>query len=86
MPTICTFFGIFIRMYYDEHNPPHFHVYYGDHNAIIAIDTLEVLEGKLPKRAFAMVVEWAIEHREELLSNWDNVQKHEPLHKIKPLE
>lgn len=50
------FFGILIRMYYDDHNPPHFHAYYGEHEAIIAIQTLEVMEGNLPKRALAMVL------------------------------
>nr|WP_302143144.1 DUF4160 domain-containing protein [Halomonas alkalicola] len=51
-------------MYYDDHNPPHFHAYYGDHEVIIAIQTLELMEGRLPKRALAMVLEWAVEHRE----------------------
>ncbi|MCT8342979.1 MULTISPECIES: DUF4160 domain-containing protein [Photorhabdus] len=51
MPTISEFFGILIRMYYDDHNPPHFHAYYGEHEAIISIETLEVMEGSLPKRA-----------------------------------
>ncbi len=73
-------------MYYDEHNPPHFHVYYGDDNAIISINTLELLEGKLPKRAMSMVVEWAIEHRSELLMNWENAEKHNPLNSIEPLK
>lgn len=86
MPTICTFFGIFIRMYHDDHNPPHFHVYYGEYNAIINIETLEVMEGFLPKRAFAMVVEWAIQHRIKLLDNWHKAIKHEPLDIIEPLE
>jgi hypothetical protein len=51
MPTISEFFGILIRMYYDDHNPPHFHAYYGGHEAIISIETLEIMEGSLPKRA-----------------------------------
>jgi hypothetical protein len=86
MPTICEFFGILIRMYYDDHNPPHFHAYYGDHEAIIAIDTLEVIEGSLPKRAKALTVEWALEHRGELLEDWRLAERHFPLNKIEPLE
>ena len=57
MPTISAFFGIFIRMYYDDHGPPHFHAYYGDHAALIEIETLKVIAGSLPKRALAMVLE-----------------------------
>ncbi|MBP0048879.1 DUF4160 domain-containing protein [Marinobacterium sp. AK62] len=86
MPTISVFFGIFIRMYYDDHNPPHFHAYYGDFQAIIAIETLEILDGTLPKRARAMVVEWALEHRHELLEDWKLAEQHQPLKGIAPLE
>lgn len=57
MPTISEFFGILIRMYYDDHNPPHFHAYYSKHEAIIAIDTLEIMDGSLRKRAKALVIE-----------------------------
>jgi hypothetical protein len=57
MPTISTFFGILIRMYYREHNLPHFHVEYGEYHAIINIETLEIIEGGLPNRAVGMVME-----------------------------
>ena len=86
MPTISSFFGILNRMYYDDHNPPHFHAYYGDHEVIIAIQTLELMEGRLPKRALAMVLEWAVEHREELMEDWELAEQHYPLKKIEPLE
>lgn len=86
MPTISLFFGIAIRMYFDEHAPPHFHAYYGEHSAIIAIDTLSVLEGKLPRRALAMVLEWALEHRDALRENWDLANRHHSLKPIAPLE
>ena len=69
MPTISEFFGILIRMYYDDHNSAHFHAYYGEFEAIIRIDTLEILEGDLPKRALSLVVEWAIEYRDELFND-----------------
>ncbi len=49
MPILSRFFGIIVRMYYREHNPPHFHVSYNEHDAIISIETLEILEGHLPK-------------------------------------
>ena len=86
MPTICSFFGIVIRMYFDDHAPPHFHVYYGEHQAVFRIETLEMTEGHLPKRAKAMVLEWAAEHQQELMTNWNLADGHRPLRKILPLE
>ncbi|MEK6798238.1 MAG: DUF4160 domain-containing protein [Planctomycetota bacterium] len=85
MPTISAFFGIVIRMYYDDHAPPHFHAYYAEHHAAILTDTLEVHEGALPRRALALVLEWAVEHREELRENWNLAARHEPLKGIVPL-
>lgn len=86
MPTISEFFGILIRMYYDDHNPPHFHAYYGEHEAIFSIYTFEIIEGTLPKRAKALVIEWAVEHRQDLLKDWELAEQHAPLKKIDPLE
>ena len=57
MPIISTFFGIYIRMYFDEHVPPHFHAYYGDHSAAIEIETLRMLKGRLPQRVLGLVLE-----------------------------
>ena len=85
MPTVSMFFGIAIRMYFDEHGVPHFHAYYGDDDAAVAIETLEILEGHLPRRALALTLEWAAEHRTELRDNWLRVEKHIPLKKIEPL-
>lgn len=67
MPEISRFFGIIIRMYFGDHNPPHFHVIYQEQTAEYDIHTLAVLRGSLPARAHAMVLEWASLHREELL-------------------
>jgi hypothetical protein len=86
MPTISRFFGITIRMYYDDHAPPHFHAYYGNSAAVIEIEDLEVREGKLPRRALALVLEWAADHRGELLENWQLAEDHQPLNDIEPLE
>lgn len=85
MPTISVFFGIAIRMYFDEHGPPHFHAYYGGDEAAIAIETLAVTHGHLPRRALALVLEWAVEHRAELEENWRNAEEHKPLKPIEPL-
>jgi hypothetical protein len=86
MPTISQFYGIAIRMYYDDHPPPHFHAYYGSDAAQIDIDTLDIIEGRLRRRTLTLVVEWAAEHRDELLDNWRLAESHQPLNPIDPLE
>jgi Domain of unknown function (DUF4160) len=86
MPTISGFLGIVIRMYYRDHAPPHFHAYYQDHEAKIAIDSGEVIAGSLPRRALALVREWTDLHRSELLRNWTAAEQRRPLDAIEPLE
>ena len=86
MPTISRFFGILIRMYYDDHNPPHFHVFYGEYEAMINIDTLEIIKGELPRRVFAMTIEWASIYRDALKEDWKLAVQHLPLQQIEPLE
>jgi hypothetical protein len=85
MPEISRFFGIIIAMYYNDHEPPHFHVRYGSERAIVAIEGLSVLEGRLSPRVLGLVVEWAAAHRAELLEDWNCSRRQEPLHKIEPL-
>jgi hypothetical protein len=86
MPTISRFFGIVIRMYFDDHAPPHFHAAYGSCEAEIGIDALGLLAGHLPLRAWAMVVEWAAQHQTELRTNWDLLHKAQAPVQIPPLE
>jgi hypothetical protein len=86
MPEICRFFGIIIRMYYDDHNPPHFHAEYGDDEAWININTLAVFHGSLSSRTLGMVIEWASLHREELLHDWELARKQKKPEKIQPLK
>jgi len=86
VPVISRFFGVVISMYYNDHPPPHFHVRYGDERVRISIDNLRVLDGKMSPRALGLVVEWAIQHRDELSDNWERAQRHEPLQPIAPLE
>ncbi len=73
-------------MYFDDHPPPHFHVYYESSSAIVAIDSLEIISGSLPRRALALVVEWAIAHRPELREDWDLCVRHAALKPIEPLK
>ncbi|PIV26518.1 MAG: transcriptional regulator [Anaerolineae bacterium CG03_land_8_20_14_0_80_58_20] len=86
MPEISRFFGIIIFMYFDEHNPPHFHAKYGEERAVISINELKVMEGRLSRRALSLVLEWANEHRDELIKNWNNLQTTGEYSKIAPLE
>ena len=86
MPELCRFFGIIITMFYNDHAPPHFHVRYGAHKAIMAIDSLLLLEGHLPPRALGLVAEWGALHQDELRDDWTLAEQRAPLRKIKPLE
>ena len=85
MPTISLFYGVVIRMYNREHGPPHFHAYYAEHDAAIVIETLEVLEGSLPRRALSLVLEWASQHRAELAEDWRLAMAQQPTRRIAPL-
>ncbi|MGI8731108.1 MAG: DUF4160 domain-containing protein [Solirubrobacteraceae bacterium] len=86
MPRLSYFYGIKIAMFWREHNHPvaHFHAEYGEHRASIAVDGT-VLAGSLPPRALRLVLEWVELHRAELLTNWELVQRLEPLVPIDPL-
>ena len=85
MPEISRFYGIVIKMFFNEHQPAHFHAEYGDHEALIQIDTLAVIAGKLPPRALGLVMEWALLHQNELQNLWQKAQDLQPLFKIDPL-
>jgi hypothetical protein len=86
VPEISRFFGIIILMYFRDHPPPHFHVRYGEQRALIAIDSLTLLEGKLSPRVLGLVVEWASMHQEELMADWEKARLQVPLSPIVPLE
>ena len=85
MPEICRFYGIIIQMFFNDHNPPHFHIVYGDFKAIMNIED-EIVEGFMPKRALKLVFEWMEIHKSELLENWELTQKGELPKKIEPLK
>ena len=86
MPEISRFFGIVIAIYWKEHGVPHFHAKYGEHRASFAIADLRLLEGDLPPRVRALVLEWAFIHRDELQADWDLALAKQPLRSIPPLE
>ena len=86
MPRICYFLGISIYMYWNEHEPPHFHAVYGEYGAVVSIETGEVIRGKLPRKASQLVREWAELHGQDLLENWERARSEQELTKIPPLE
>lgn len=86
MPEISRFFGIIIAMFYDDHNPPHFHARYGSEKVIIDIDSLKILGGSFSPRALGLVIEWASQHKEELMANWELAKNNMELKKIDPLK
>jgi hypothetical protein len=82
VPEIVRFYGIVIKLFFSDHPPPHFHVIYGEYNALFDIKTLEMIEGDLPNRAKNMTIEWATSYQNELLEMWTTQQ----FRKLPPLE
>jgi hypothetical protein len=82
MPIISVFFGIIIRMYHDDHPPPHFHAAYQGFEAFVGIHDGEVLHGSLPRKAARIVKQWALDHQEELLANWARGEALQPMEMI----
>ncbi len=82
MPIISSFFGIYVRMYFADHGPPHIHIEYQGHEALVSIADGAVIEGRLPRRAASLVQQWCLDHRAELEQNWANAQALKPLNRI----
>lgn len=85
MPTISMFYGILIRMYYDDHQPPHFHAVYGKNKAVYAFDG-SVIKGELPPKQHKLVSAWVEIHKEDLQANWQLAEDGENFFKIEPLK
>ena len=88
MPEISRFFGIEVKMLYNDagkHNKPHVHVRYGEHEASMALDG-ELLEGSLPTKQYRMISGWMALHEEELYIAWNQAVQKKPFEKIEPLK
>lgn len=85
MPTISSFYGISIRMFFNDHVPPHFHVEYAEFQATIDILELTISGGKLPRRAQELVLDWAELHQNELLIDWQLCTAKQQPNPINPL-
>ena len=86
MPRISSFYGIVVFMYWNDHNPPHFHAIYGDYEVLINISELSIYAGYLPARAYGLLMEWALLNKELLLENWELIKQLLPLKKIEGLQ
>jgi hypothetical protein len=85
MPTISTFYGILIQMFWNDHPPPHFHVRYANWRARVSIEGLQIISGSLPRTAERLVLEWAQLHQAELMENWILCERRTQPTKIDPL-
>ncbi|HMH51286.1 MAG TPA: DUF4160 domain-containing protein [Candidatus Acidoferrum sp.] len=85
MPEISRFYGLVIKIFYDDHNPPHFHAEYGEYEVLINVTTLAIMSGRLPARALGMVTEWAALHQGELRIAWERAKQLLPPGQIEPL-
>ncbi len=86
MPEISRFYGIVIQIYFADHPPPHFHAIYAGEVATVGIDSLTIIAGTLPRRAFGLVVDWASAHQQELRDAFARAAALEPPGTIAPLE
>lgn len=86
MPEISRFYGIIIKMFSDEHNPPHFHAEYAEERATFSIETGQMIQGNISQNRAALITAWAIIHKNELLKNWDTLADGSGAKKINPLK
>jgi hypothetical protein len=86
VPRISEFYGIAIYMYFQDHNPPHFHAIYAEYEALIRIDNGELIGGRLPKTAGGLVEQWRRLHVGDLAGNWQRAQEPAALLNIEPLQ
>jgi len=86
MPTISWFFGISIRMFFNDHAPPHFHAFYGRHEARVSIETAQIIGGSLPTAQRRLVQEWTLRYRDRLMTDWALVRKSQAPERIPGLD
>lgn len=79
MPTVASFNGVKVVIYFNDHMPPHFHAFHGEHEAAVGMDPVAILDGSLPGAVKKDVLAWAARHTAELLANWQRCQAHQPV-------
>lgn len=86
MPIISTFFGIVVRVFHEDHEPPHVHVQYGEYKAVVQIATGRVLAGRLPPRVKRILLEWLRLRRVEVMRTWIIARDQRIPPRVRPLE
>lgn len=86
MPTISMFRGIKVYINWNDHMPPHFHAKYGNHEVLVSINDIEVIDGYFPNKQQKMLLGWAAFHQEELKENWELASQQQELFAIEPLK
>lgn len=84
MPEVSRFFGIIVRMFYDDHESPRFHAVYGQYSVAIEVEG-DGIRGRFPPNRLMLVYEWRDRHREELMANWRRLHDGRPVVPIEPL-
>ena len=84
MPVVSRFYGIVVFFNYNDHNPPHFHARYQDQHVTIEIES-GLVTGTMARRALQLLFEWAEQHRDELMENWERARERKPLRPVPPL-
>ena len=85
MPEISRFLGIIIKMFFDDHAPPHLHAYYQNFKATFSIRTGQMIDGKFPPKQSAFVTAWTLLHEKELMDNWKSLVSGKEASKVAPL-
>jgi hypothetical protein len=86
MPTISWFYGIAVRLFFNDHAPPHFHAFYGNREARVEIETGEIMSGHLPTRQRRLVRAWTLMYREQLMAAWARARAGEMPERIPGLD
>lgn len=86
MPIISTFFGIVVRMFYQEHEPAHFHAEYQGQHAKFSFEGQLIVGNLESGTALRLIREWAVQYRSELEANWSRMKNGRPLERVPPLD
>ena len=84
---LCRFYGTIIKMLFpdiEQHNKPHIHAHYQDHEASVGIDG-ELLARSIPMKQPKLIRAWFILHEDELYACWNKAVQNIPFGKIGPL-
>ncbi len=70
MPTIIMLGNVAIRMFANDHNPPHFHVVTAERQMAILLSDLSVMAGSMDRKSLVLALDWVSRNRETLENEW----------------